>query len=98
MEELEDRYAESEETLTLLRRKLQMAEEEATDFQALLEGREGQNAILRQDLDALQEKWDFEASKCRPYVFVWGRRSHFDPLVAASNLSFPLRLMLLLPY
>lgn len=60
-----------------------MAEEEASDFQALLEGREGQNALLRQDLDALQEKFDQEVTKKNTYLFV----SLFSPIFSLKSIE-----------
>jgi len=63
VEELEDKLFDAEENVSTLRRKLQVAEEEATDFQALLEQREAQNALLRQDISSLQAKLDAEIAK-----------------------------------
>jgi len=63
VEELEDKLYDAEDNVGNLRRKLQTAEEEATDFQALLEQREAQNALLRQDISSLQQKLDAEVAK-----------------------------------
>jgi len=63
VEELEDKLFDAEEQVGSLRRKLQVAEEEASDFQALLEQREAANALLRQDVSSLQEKLDAEGQK-----------------------------------
>jgi len=63
VEELEDKLFDAEEQAGSLRRKLQVAEEEASDFQALLEQREAANALLRQDLASMQDKLTAEAQK-----------------------------------
>jgi len=63
VEELEDKLYDAEEQGGSLRRKLQVAEEEASDFQGLLEQREAANALLRQDLQSLQDKLTTEAQK-----------------------------------
>jgi len=63
VEELEDKLFDAEENVSNLRRKLQTAEEEATDFQALLEQREAQSALLRQDIASQQQKLDAEVAK-----------------------------------